>query len=470
MEIKFINREDELTFLEDIYSQKGMKVIILYGRRRVGKTEIIKTFLKGKDSLYFLADKRGTELNAQRFAREAAQYFQDVPPDVHNFDDVFIYIVKRRPSLVVAIDEFSYLVERDETIPSVFQLIVDEVLKGDYLLVLCGSSISMMEKDTLSYRSPLYGRRTGQWLVNPLKFGDVLKFFSHYTFSQVIEAFSVVGNIPAYIIKLDDSKSVFENIQEKILKKGTFLYEEVEFLLRGELRDPSRYSSILEAVGGGATKLTEISHKSHVSTKDLPKYLKVLQNLHLTERIRPVTEKRGKKTIYRISDQFFHFWFRFVHQNISYLESGNTDYIMGLIKRDFNSFVGLSFEKICKEALHELNNQRGLPFLFSTLGTWWGYYRDEQRRKEVEIDGVGLNEGTRDILFAECKWKDNVNAEKVLDELKEKSKYVNWFNKTRKEHFVIFGKSFSDRTEDCLCFDIKDLENIFSEPISLRKT
>lgn len=212
--------------------------------------------MRSKDSLYFLADKRGTELNSQRFAREAAPYLQDVPPAVQNFDDVFAYIVRRRPNLTVAIDEFSYLVERDETIFSVFQLIVDEVLKGDSLLILCGSSISMMEKGTLSYRSPLYGRRTGQWLIEPLKFKDVLKFFSHYTFSQIIEAFSIAGNIPAYIIKLDDSKSVFENIQEKILKKGTFLYEEVEFLLRGELRDPSRYSSILEAAGGGATRLT----------------------------------------------------------------------------------------------------------------------------------------------------------------------------------------------------------------------
>jgi len=461
MKIRFINREKELEFLEDIYHQKGTKVIILYGRKRVGKTEIIKAFSKNKDSLYFLADKRGTELNAQRFARETAHHFQDIPPDVHNFDDVFTYIAKRRKDLVIAIDEFSYLVERDESIPSVFQLVVDEILKGNILLILCGSSISMMEKGTLSYKSPLYGRRTGQWLVEPLKFKDVLKFFSKYSFSQVIEAFSVVGNIPAYIIKFDDSIPIFQNIQEKILKKGTFLYEEVEFLLRGELRDPSRYSSVLEAVGSGATRLTEIAHKSHIPAKDLSKYLKTLQSLHLIEKIRPVTEKKGKKTLYKISDQFFHFWFRFIHQSMSYLESGNTDYILKIIKPNFNTFVGLSFERICREALHELNNQEGLPFSFSRIGPWWGHYRDKNGRKEVEIDCIALNEKTKDILFVECKWKENINTKKILNDLQEKSRHVNWFDTSRKEHFVIFGKSFSNRSAECSCFDLRDLEELF---------
>lgn len=460
MNLTFVDREKEVAFLEDIYHQKGTKVIILYGRRRVGKTEIIKTFIKNKDSLYFLADKRGTELNAQRFAREAAQHFKDISPAVHNFDDVFTYIVKRRKSLVIALDEFSYLVERDETIPSVFQLIVDEILKGDFLLILCGSSISMMEK-ALSYKSPLYGRRTGQWLVEPFSFKDVLPFFPNYSFSQVIKAFSVVGNIPAYLVKFDDSIPVFKNIQEKILRKGTFLYEEVEFLLKGELRDPSRYSSILEAVGGGATRLTEIAHKSHIPAKDLSKYVNILQSLHLIEKIKPVTEKKGKKTLYKISDQFFHFWFRFVQPYMSYLESGNTDYIMEIIKSNFNAFVGSSFERICKEALKELNNQKKLPFSFSRLGTWWGYYRDRTERKEVEIDCVALNEKTKNILFAECKWRDNVDVEEILNKLKEKSAYVNWFNASRKEWFAIFGKSFLKRSRDCLCFDLEDLEKLF---------
>ena len=461
MELTFVDRERETHFLEDIYNQKGTRIVILYGRRRVGKTEIIKTFLKGKDSIYFLADKRGTESNARRFAGEAAYHFKDVPPDVHNFDQVFSYITKRTEKIVIAVDEFSYLVEKDDAIPSVFQLIADEIIrKRDFMVILCGSSISMMEKGTLSYKSPLYGRRTGQWLVEPLKFKDVSKFFTEYTFSQIIEAFSVVGNIPAYILKFDDSVPVIENIQEKILRKGTFLHEEIEFLLRGELRDPSRYSSVLEAMGKGAARMTEIAQKSHISVRDLPKYLRTLQNLHLIEKVQPITEKKGKKTIYKISDQFFHFWFRFIYHNMSYLESGNVDYIMERIRKDFNSFVGLSFERICREALQELNYHKKL-FTFLDVGTWWGHYRDKEGRKEMEIDNIALNGETKDILFAECKWKDKVHAEKVLHSLKEKSKHVSWFNTSRKEHFAIFAKSFSEYPDDCLCFDLEDLEQLF---------
>ncbi len=456
MNVTFVDREKEMEFLNDIYHQTGPQLVILYGRRRVGKTEILKNFLKDKNSLYFLADKRGTELNAQRFAREAARHFQDIPPDVHNFDDVFTYIVKRG-GRVAAIDEFSYLVEKDAAVPSIFQLIVDEILKEDFLLILCGSSISMMEKGTLSYKSPLYGRRAGQWLVEPFQFRDVLKFFPHYTFSQVVEAYSIVGGIPAYAVKFDDSKTVFENIEEKIVKKGTFLYEEVEFLLRGELRDPSSYSSVLEAIGNGA-RVTEIAHKSRIPEKDLPKYLKVLQSLHLVEKIYPVTEKGGKKTIYRIRDQFFNFWFTFVHQNKSYLESEDLSYVMDVIKTDFNSFVGLNFERVCREALTVLNNQRESPF--TKIGKWWGHYREGGERKEVEIDLVALREDTKDILFSECKWKERIDAEKILTDLKEKSSHVNWYRESRKEHFAIFGKSFLNRPDGCSCFDKEDLEKL----------
>ena len=146
---------------------------------------------------------------------------------------------------------------------------------------------------------------------------------------------------------------------------------------------------------------------------------------------------------------------------MSYLESGNTDYILKIIKPNFNTFVGLSFERICREALHELNNQEGLPFSFSRIGPWWGYYRDKNGRKKVEIDCIALNEKTKDILFVECKWKENINAEKILNNLREKSRHVAWSNTSRKEHFAIFGKSFSTRSAECSCFDLRDLEELF---------
>jgi AAA+ ATPase superfamily predicted ATPase len=189
---KFVDRKEELEFLEREFTDTGLKVIILYGRRRVGKTELINQFCKDKPHIYFLADKRGTQINAREFAAHLARYFNDITPEVRNFDDAFIYILKRTEDrkLIVAIDEFAYLVEKDDSIPSVFQKIVDVHLKGtNTYLILCGSSISMME-GILGYRSPLYGRRTGQWKVTPLRFKDSWSFLPRYSLEEFIEAFS----------------------------------------------------------------------------------------------------------------------------------------------------------------------------------------------------------------------------------------------------------------------------------------
>ncbi|MEM2584636.1 MAG: ATP-binding protein, partial [Thermoproteota archaeon] len=206
---RFINRKQELEFLEEKFSDKR-QLIIIYGRRRVGKTELIKQFCKNKDHLYFLADRRGSLLNAERFANIAAEHFGDVPPKARSFDDVFTYIAKRldERKIVIVIDEFSYLVEKDDSIPSVFQLIWDEILKDkNIMLILCGSLVSMMES-ILSYRSPLYGRRTGQWKLSPLRFNQAKKFFSNYSIEQKVEAYSILGGIPFYLNTFDDKKDI----------------------------------------------------------------------------------------------------------------------------------------------------------------------------------------------------------------------------------------------------------------------
>jgi len=177
---RFINRYEELGFLEKRFKEKQSQLIIIYGRRRAGKTETIKQLYKDKDAIYFLGDRRGTLQNTERFAEIAARYFDDMPPRVKNFDDVFEYIAKKlnKRRLIIVIDEFSYLVEKDESIPSVFQLAWDEFLKDkNVMLILSGSSISMMERGALSYKSPLYGRRTGQIKLSPFTIENILEFY-----------------------------------------------------------------------------------------------------------------------------------------------------------------------------------------------------------------------------------------------------------------------------------------------------
>lgn len=453
-DINFIDRESEMEYLEGINARKGKQLVVLYGRRRVGKTELATHFARDKKSIYFLADKRGTQSNAERFASTCAAHFNDVAPAVKNFDDVFLYVKNRIKGerIIVIVDEFSYLVEKDESVPSVFQLVYDEVLKGtNVFLILAGSSMSMMYKGALSYESPLYGR-TGEWMLRSMPFREIRKFYPGLSFEETVFAYAIVGGIPAYAAQFD-GRSIFEGIRSNILKKGEFLYREPELLLREELREPSTYLSILEAMSKNA-KLTNIANAARIPAKDMPKYLKVLEDLELTYRIVPVTEKKSKKALYFMKDNFFNFWFTFVYPRKSELEEGKANEVLKIIKRDFNSYVGKAFERVCSEYLEDKR-----PVNFTRIGKWWGYSKEEGKKGRTleEIDIVALDEDTKTILFAECKWKDGIDAEEVLRNLRKKAELVEWNRGDRKEKFAIFAKSFKKRADGASLFDLTDL-------------
>ncbi|MEA1945161.1 MAG: ATP-binding protein [Euryarchaeota archaeon] len=465
--IRFINRRTELDFLERKTDASGSQFVVIYGRRRVGKTELIKQFCSGKNALYFLADKRGTLLNLERFAEKAADHFNDIPPRVENFYDLFRYLVLHTGSrrYIIAIDEFSYLIERDETIPSVFQVIWDEYLKEEnVMLILCGSSVSMMLEGVLSEKSPLYGRRTGQWKLESLKAYHIPEFYQGIDAERAIEFYSVLGGIPLYLLEFDPEKNVFENIREHILTKGEILYEEAETLLKEELREYYLYISIFEAIAKGKTRLVEISDYSKVPQKDLPKYVGTLMRLELVGKEHPVTEaERSKKTRYFIKDNFFRFYFRYVHPNKAEIEYGYSEKVVQVVKKDFDSFVGILFENIARDFMMKPETMEKLPFSFSRVGRQWGKIKGAPRGKNVyEIDIVGLNDKSKEIMFIECKWKElsERDAMNVLNEVKEKSRFVQWNKGARKEYFGLVAKNIGGkdklRTEGSFVFDLDD--------------
>lgn len=360
--------------------------------------------------------------------------------------------------MVVVIDEFSYLVEEDESIPSVFQRIHDEILAGTHVsVVLLGSSISMMEEGALSHESPLYGRRTGQWKLTPLGFADACDFFPTYSITDCIRVYAILGGVPAYLEQFDPGKSVATNVREHVLSKGTFLYEEPEFFLRQELREPANYMAILEAMAAGNTKVTAIANATGRDASGMSRYLKNLQRLEVVDKHVPVTASNRKQGIYTITDHFFEFWFRFSSPNESDLEQGNIDPVAESVMSGLAEHTSYVFEDICRQAVQHPD----FPVSVSQTGTWW--------YKEDEIDVAAVCEEDERLVLGECKWTSAPVGEGLLTALERKASKVRWRGTDRTEHFVLFSKTgFTDtlretanERNDLLLYDLSELAALF---------
>lgn len=461
----FIDRKEEMSFLDERYHKKEFDFFVIYGRRRIGKTELIKHFIKNKPHIYVLCNKAGTSANILKFRQETAKYLSEPEIASENLEEIFSHLVSRAKERkpVVVFDEFSYLVEKDDAVPSMFQAVVDEVLSGkNFMLVICGSSISMMET-LLGYKNPLYGRKTGHLKIDFMKFRHFREFFPHSALEENIKAYAILGGVPFYLEKFDKNKTALENAKEQILSKTGGLYEEVDFLLKEEFREPDTYKAILSAIASGSTKVAEMSIRSGIKASDLDRYLKALIALGIIRKDIPATEKKGsKKTLYSIDDNFFDFYSLFFEPHRSDIEIGETHNVNESLKIKFNAYVGKKFEKLVRtEVIRKV-----IPFQASKVGRWWGFYRDAGGlRKELEIDVVALSEQNEDkqILFCECKWQDKVDAERILAELNEKAQHVDWNNNNgkRREHYVIVAKSFSRKVKaGALCLDLDDLAKL----------
>ena len=455
-----INRDAELDWLVSHLERPTRQLLVVYGRRRIGKTTLVTAALDAieADAIYHLCDQRGPTHNADRFARECADAFDDVPPAVDDFVDAFRYLRGRVDGpCVVAIDEFSYLVEADETIPSVFQTVVDDVLADTEIsLVLLGSSISMMEEGVLSYESPLYGRRTGQWKLTPLSFPDIHGFAPEADVETRIRLYAVFGGVPAYLEQFDPDQSLMANVEERVLSKGAFLYEEPEFLLRQELREPATYLAILEAIADGATRVTEIANAIGADASSISRYLRNLSELALVERETPVTDPDGRG-VYRIADDFLRFWFRFVAPNRGALERGRTAAVRDAVADSLPTHTSRTFETVCRQAV-EL---AAAPVECSRVGRWW--------HEADEIDVVGLDPASETLLLGECNWTTSPVGPDLLADLEALEPAVRWRGSDRRVVYALFSRAgFADELitlanerADVFLYTPQDLDEAF---------
>lgn len=448
---RFIDRKKELEYLESEYQSKRSSFVVVYGRRRTGKTALLRHFAKDKPSLYFLATEESENENRNAFADIVANHYNNsilASSKINDWEPVFDLIAQQSEKQIVIIDEFQYIGRSSPSFISKLQAVWDNKLQySNIMLILCGSLINMMYDQTLSYNSPLYGRRTGQIRLKQIGFEYYREFFPSLTEKQLIERYSVTGGVPKYIETFSDKGDIFTAIEKNVLSEQSYLYEEPLFLLSKEVRDIGSYFSIIKTIASGRCKQGEIASALELKTTNLPKYLNTLIELDIIEREVPVTESNPEKSkmgLYKIKDNFIDFWFRFVYPNRSYLEAGYTDVVMNRLKNSFiSNHAAFVYEEICRNVYMRRMAAEGVfGFLPDKIGRWWD-------RKDTEIDITAIDEKDKNIIFGECKYTNSPMDIDIYHKLLSKKDMVTWNRNDRNEKFVFFSiNGYTERFEE----------------------
>ncbi|MGQ9721758.1 MAG: ATP-binding protein [Candidatus Jordarchaeum sp.] len=452
--IRFIDRVSELTLLESEWSRNCACFVILYGRRRIGKTRLILEFIKGKKGIFYIAEDISKKAQIDEVKKVMSRFFEDSfleRVELKEWRDLFEYltrIIPKNEKLLIVIDEFSYLIRSDKTILSALQKFWDTFLANTKVfLLISGSLLGLMSEQVLSSASPLYGRRTRDILLEEMRFESAREFLERMNFEEQLKTSMTVGGVPEYLLRAREYNSLEELALQEFLRKDGYFYREPYFLLSQDFKEIKTYFTILNAIAYGNTKPTEIANFAGIRGREVYPYLENLIRLGLVERLTPIGEpKRG---IYLIRNPLLDFWFNFVFKNRQIIEMGSVSL------EDVGSlaaYYGKRFEILIRDDIfHRI-------FKFQKVGKWW--------HKEEEVDLVAFDESREEMLFAECKWQENVNAKEILEKLREQTNSIRKYTDKRRENYVVFAKSFKKRVkeENTFCYDINDLENLYQKP------
>ncbi|OAA31658.1 ATPase [Kosmotoga arenicorallina S304] len=457
----FVNRDSELQLLENEYNANRSSFVVMYGRRRIGKTTLLKEFIKGKNAIYFLATEENEEQNLKYFQNLAYEKTRKNilrPENTVSWEDIFDLLTQGKERQIIVIDEYPYLTIDNKGFSSKLQRIWDEILnERNVMLVLCGSMVNMMYSETLSYSSPLYGRRTAQIRLKQMDFEYLKAFFPDKSKTELIELYSITGGVPKYIELFNNDKNLHENIKDNILAKGCFLYEEPVFLLSKEFRETGTYFSILKSISEGNHKLGNIASRLNIKQTSLSYYLKVLIDMDLIKREVPITEKypeKSKKGLYMIKDNFILFWFKFVYPYRSHLELDDTSYVMDKITNGLiDNHISFVYEDLCRNLIRKKAMMGEFGGNIAKVGKWWDGTN--------EIDIVGVNRDGEAVLFGECKYQNRPTGLITLLELEEKSSRL----RNKEKLLVLFSKcgftdeliEYSSNKENIILFKLLDI-------------
>ncbi len=442
---QFYCREEELRTLNKRYAGDKFECMVIYGRRRVGKTALINQFCKDKPTIFFSALNTTGKENLEALSKAIMSYERpdiETAPEFSSYDAALneLTALSKEKRIVFVIDEYPYLAKATPAISAMLQHIIDyKWTDSKMYLILCGSSMSFMESQVLGKESPLYGRRTGQIKIEPLDYKDTAVFHPNLSAEENALIYGITGGVPHYINKLDVKDSLDEALLDNFFDRSSYLYEEPGNLLKQELREPAIYNAIIKAIAEGSSRMNDIKLKVGTENAVVSKYLKTLIALGIVKKETPLTEKLGKKTIYLLADNFFRFWYRFVPVNMSAIDSGRIAKIYPhAVKQYFSDYMGLIFERMCQDYL--LYYAESLPIELSEIGQWWG--TDPKKKKQIQIDIVGAPVEGKDYIIGSCKYR---NEKTGVDELDLIQEYAAAFGKGNNYYYYIFSKGgFTD--------------------------
>lgn len=417
----FIGRQKELSLLEDAYATKQSALIPVYGRRRVGKSELILRFLGSKPGIYYLGKMAPAALQIREFLKEAARALDEPllsSLTANSWSEVFAAVTnkcKSRAKFVIVLDEFQWMVEASPELPSVLQENWDRSWKNssNMVIILCGSYIGFMEREVLGRKSPLFGRRTAQILLRPFSYLEAAEFHPRWSLLNRALVYFICGGIPLYLRFFNQAHSLGRNIEVKLLDEFGPLFREPEFLLREELRDVENYYAVLTAVAAGCATNQAIASQTGIPERSLHYYIQQLRALGYITRRFPLTgEKPNPRQVrYALQDPLLRFWFRFVFPNLSFIQQmGPRRSMSERIRPELDAYFGLCFERLCRQALPVIYDREGVSTAFE-VGEYWD--------KAVQIDVVGVrNDHWTDL--GECKWGTVRSYKKFLEDLEKK--------------------------------------------------
>lgn len=470
---KFVGREMELRSLENTWKSAGFAMTVVYGRRRIGKSTLIREFIKDKKAIYFTATKAGFFKNMELLGKEvlrvlapqmAALGFQDI-------DDMFAFIGREcmDERVVLVIDELPYLAESNKSILSILQKHIDEQwMESQIYLILCGSSVSFMENEVLREKSPLFGRRTSQIRLGAFAYPEAAEFVPDYSEEEKAICYGVTGGVAKYLSLFDDQKSLDDNLTALFFDQSGYLYEEPNNLLAQEFRNTLVYADIIAAIAAGANKVTEIAAKAHLEPDAVSHALLNLMETGIVERVLAITdEKNRKKVQYVLKDTMFRFWYKFVLEGLGAIELGwGEAYYQNNVKPKISEYMAVVFEDMCRYYTLYMGLSGQLNCFVTKVGKWWG--TDPNKQKQTDIDVVGLDSSAGKAVLGECKFRNEAVDKSVYDALLERKGLISKAYTT--VQYLMFSKNgFSDWVkqnadrQNTMLITLKDMYDEFLE-------